>query len=213
MTIIVQKYGGSSLNGVTRIRQVVAVVSAMSNSIDNLIKLAQKLTISPDDRELDLLMSAGKLVSATLMTMALKDMGCRSISLSGLQAGIQTDNQCRRARIINIETKRIHEELARGNVVIVTGFQGTSLGMEITTLGSGESDTIAVTLGKISAVGTGMQKVPGFAKRLFQSLAENHIEIHLITTSEIRITCAIREMQVPIVVQSLHKSFGLDNIT
>ena len=147
MTIIVQKYGGSSLNGVTRIRQVaarisgtnrqshkvVAVVSAMSNSTDNLIKLAQKLTISPDDRELDLLMSTGKLVSATLMTMALKDMGCRAISLSGLQAGIQTDNQCRRARIINIETKRIHEELARGNVVIVTGFQGTSLGMEITT--------------------------------------------------------------------------------
>lgn len=177
MTIIVQKYGESSLNGVTRIRQVaapisetnlqshkvVAVVSAMGNSTDNLIKLAQQLTISPDDRELDILMSPGELVSATLMTMALKDMGCRTISPSGLQAAIQTDNQYRRARIINIESKRIREEFARGNVVIVAGFQGASLGMEI-------------------------------------------------TTSEIRITCVIPEMQVPIVVQSLHKSFGLDNI-
>lgn len=163
MAIVVQKYGGSSLNGVTRIKQVatritesshqgyqvVVVVSAMGNSTNDLIALANKLTSNPADHELDVLMSTGELISATLTTMALNDLGCKAISITGPQAGIQTDNQYhkyRKARIVNIETTRIREELAKGNVLIVAGFQGVSSEMDITTLGTGGSDTTAVAL-------------------------------------------------------------------
>ena len=160
MAIVVQKYGSSSLDGVARIKQVatritessdqgyqvVVVVSAMGNSTDNLLELANKLTNNPHDRELDVLMSAGELISATLTAMALNDLGCKAIRLTGPQAGIQADNQYRKARIANIETTRIHEELAKGYVVIVAGFQGITSGMDITTLGRGGSDTSAVAL-------------------------------------------------------------------
>tara|TARA_B100001123_G_scaffold58532_1_gene63030 strand:- start:1385 stop:2599 length:1215 start_codon:yes stop_codon:yes gene_type:complete len=160
MAIVVQKYGGSSLDGVARIKQVatritesshqgyqvVVVVSAMGDSTDNLLALANKLTSNPDDRELDVLMSTGELISATLTAMALNDLGCKAISLTGTQAGIQTDNQYRKARIVNVETNRIHQELAKGYVVIVAGFQGISSSMDITTLGRGGSDTSAVAL-------------------------------------------------------------------
>ena len=160
MAIVVQKYGGSSLDGVARIKQVatritessdqgyqvVVVVSAMGDSTDNLLELANKLTNNPDDRELDVLMSTGELISATLTAMALNDLGCKAISLTGPQAGIQTDDQYSKARIISIETTRIHQELAKGYVVIIAGFQGISSRMDITTLGRGDSDTSAVAL-------------------------------------------------------------------
>jgi len=401
MAIVVQKYGGSSLDGVARIKQVatritesshqgyqvVVVVSAMGDSTDNLLALANKLTSNPDDRELDVLMSTGELISATLTAMALNDLGCKAISLTGTQAGIQTDNQYRKARIVNVETNRIHQELAKGYVVIVAGFQGISSSMDITTLGRGGSDTSAValaaalnakecqiftdvdgiytadprivpkatklaeigyeemlelsnygfkmhprsielgsiykmpilvkssysntsgtlihktklkkstdvcgiaadkdvasitlrslpnkpgtaakifgtlakssisvdtivknasfenqsdltftvsradlekslgivksivlntsntsissnaTLAKVSIVGTNMQKTPGFAAQVFKTLAKNHIDVLLIATSEIRITCVIPEKQVPTAVVSLHDVFKLN---
>ena len=401
MAIVVQKYGGSSLDGVARIKQVatritesscqgyqvVVVVSAMGDSTDNLLALAKKLTSNPDDRELDVLMSTGELISATLTAMALNDLGCKAISLTGPQAGIQTDNQYRKARIVNVETTRIHRELAKGYVVIVAGFQGISSGMDITTLGRGGSDTSAValaaalnakecqiftdvdgiytadprivpkatklaeigyeemlelsnygfkmhprsielgsiykmpilvksssstasgtlihktklkkstdvcgiaadkdvasitlrslpnkpgtaakifgtlakssisvdtivknasfenqsdltftvsradlekslgmvksivlntsntsissnaTLAKVSIVGTNIQKTPGFATQVFKTLAKNHIDVLLIATSEIRITCVIPEKQVPTAVVSLHDVFKLN---
>jgi aspartate kinase len=404
MAIVVQKYGGSSLNGVTRIKQVatritesshqgyqvVVVVSAIGNSTNDLIALANKLTSNPADHELDVLMPTGELISATLTTMALNDLGCKAISLTGPQAGIQTDNQYRKARIVNIETTRIREELAKGNVLIVAGFQGVSSEMDITTLGRGGSDTTAValavalkaqecqiftdvegiytadprivpeatklseigyeemlelsnygfkihprsielgaiykmpirvrsssssavgtlihqthlkgsndvcgiaadqdvasitlrslpnkpgtasrifgslaradisvdtivknisfenqsdltftvsradlqkslaivkpiasntdnikissdaTLAKVSIVGTGMQKAPGFAAKVFMTLSSNHVDIFLIATSEIRITCVVPENQVPAAVLSLHRVFELNKAT
>lgn len=398
MAIVVQKYGGSSLDGVARIKQVatritesshqgyqvVVVVSAMGDSTDHLLELANKLTNNPDNRELDVLMSTGELISATLTAMALNDLGCKAISLTGPQAGIQTDDQYSKARIISIETTRIHQELAKGYVVIVAGFQGISSGMDITTLGRGGSDTSAValaaalnarqcqiftdvdgiytadprivpkarklaeigyeemlelsnygfkmhprsielgsiykmpilvrsscspasgtlihqtepnkstgvcgiatdkdvasitlrslpnkpgtaskifgtlakssisvdtivknasfenqsdltftvsradleksldvvksivlntsissnaTLAKVSIVGTNMQKTPGFAAQVFKTLDKNHIDVLLIATSEIRITCVIPEKQVPTAVVSLHDVFKLN---
>ena len=398
MAIVVQKYGGSSLDGVARIKQVatritesshqgyqvVVVVSAMGDSTDHLLELANKLTNNPDNRELDVLMSTGELISATLTAMDLNELGCKAISLTGPQAGIQTDDQYSKARIISIETTRIHQELAKGYVVIVAGFQGISSGMDITTLGRGGSDTSAValaaalnarqcqiftdvdgiytadprivpkarklaeigyeemlelsnygfkmhprsielgsiykmpilvrsscspasgtlihqtepnkstgvcgiatdkdvasitlrslpnkpgtaskifgtlakssisvdtivknasfenqsdltftvsradleksldvvksivlntsissnaTLAKVSIVGTNMQKTPGFAAQVFKTLDKNHIDVLLIATSEIRITCVIPEKQVPTAVVSLHDVFKLN---
>lgn len=163
MAIIVQKYGGTSVGNAERIRavarrivdttergnQVVAVVSAMGDSTDDLIELARSLTDTPDPRELDLLMSTGEIVSSTMLAMALKHMGHDAISLSGAQAGIKTDGSHSSARITSIEPERIHRELHKGRIVIVAGFQGITDGMEVTTLGRGGSDTSAVALAAI----------------------------------------------------------------
>ena len=160
MAIVVQKYGGSSVATAEKIKnvakrvgkvydggdQVVAVVSAMGDTTDDLIKLAGQVTKDPHPREMDVLLSTGELVTATLMAMALRDIGYKAISLSGAQAGIKTDATYRKARIVKIETKRIMEELAEGQIVIVAGFQGITDDMDITTLGRGGSDTSAVAL-------------------------------------------------------------------
>ncbi len=160
MAIVVQKYGGSSVANAERIKnvakrvgkvydggdQVVAVVSAMGDTTDDLIKLAGQVTKDPHPREMDVLLSTGELVTATLMAMALRDIGYKAISLSGAQAGIKTDATYRKARIVKIETKRIMEELAEDQIVIVAGFQGITDDMDITTLGRGGSDTSAVAL-------------------------------------------------------------------
>ena len=160
MAIVVQKYGGSSVADADKIKnvarraieaqdkgkQVVVVVSAMGKTTDGLIKLAQQVTDEPDERELDFLLSTGEIVSCTLLAMALKSMGAKSISLSGAQAGIKTDAVHSRARILGIDPRRIHKELDRGKIVIVAGFQGITDKMDITTLGRGGSDTTAVAL-------------------------------------------------------------------
>ncbi len=163
MSIIVQKYGGTSVANAERIRavarrviatkeqgnQVVVVVSAMGDATDDLIELARSLTTHPDPRELDVLMSTGEIVSSTLLAMALKQMGHDAISLSGAQAGIKTDSSHSRARITGIEPERIHREFHKGRIVIVAGFQGITDSMEVTTLGRGGSDTSAVALAAI----------------------------------------------------------------
>jgi aspartate kinase len=160
MALIVQKYGGTSVADAERIKsvarriaatrdkgdQVVVVVSAMGDSTDELIKLAYQVTQQPSEREVDVLLSTGEIVSSTLLAMALKDMGYEAISLSGAQAGIRTDATYSRARILKIESKRVVKELEAGNIVIVAGFQGITEEMDITTLGRGGSDTTAVAL-------------------------------------------------------------------
>ena len=160
MALIVQKYGGSSVADADRIKsvarriaaakdkgdRVVVVVSAMGDTTDELIELAYQISEKPDNRELDVLLSTGEVVSSTLLAMALHHMGYTAISLSGAQAGIKTDSTYSRARIQRIESRRVVKELEKGNIVIVAGFQGISEEMDITTLGRGGSDTTAVAL-------------------------------------------------------------------
>jgi len=160
MALIVQKYGGSSVADAEKIKnvarrivqardkgdQVVVVVSAMGKTTDELIKLANQVSQQPSERELDLLLSTGEIVSCTLLAMALRDMGYKAISLTGAQAGIRTDAAHSRARILKIDPERVVKELDKGKIVIVAGFQGITDEMDITTLGRGGSDTTAVAL-------------------------------------------------------------------
>jgi len=160
MSLIVQKYGGSSVADGDKIKsvarrvakakdegsQVVVVVSAMGDTTDDLIRLAHQVAEQPEDRELDVLLSTGEVVSSTLFAMALKSLGYEAVSLTGAQAGIQTDASYSRARILHVDPKRITNELEKGNIVIVAGFQGVTQNMDITTLGRGGSDTTAVAL-------------------------------------------------------------------
>jgi aspartate kinase len=160
MEIVVQKYGGTSVGNAEKIRnvarrvaktkdagnQVVVVVSAMGDSTDELIHLANQVTDHPSTREMDMLLSTGEIVSSSLLAMALQHMGYKAISLSGRQAGIYTDHEYSKARIAKIESQRILDEFNKGNIVIVAGFQGISDEEDITTLGRGGSDTTAVAL-------------------------------------------------------------------
>ena len=160
MTTIIQKYGGSSLatpelikNVAKRIatahtsgNKLVATVSAMGNSTDDLLSLASKVTERPNPRELDVLLSTGELQSCSLVAMALKELGKKSVSLSGAQAGIQTDSSYGKAKIWSLDSERIENELERGNIVVVAGFQGITRGMDTTTMGRGASDLTAVAL-------------------------------------------------------------------
>ncbi len=160
MALIVQKYGGSSVADAQKIKnvarrvakardegnQVVVVVSAMGDTTDDLVKLAYQISEQPTDREFDVLLSTGEIVSSTLLAMALGSLGHRAISLSGAQAGIHTTSSYSQARILRVDTKRVISELKKGNIVIVAGFQGVSGRRDITTLGRGGSDTTAVAL-------------------------------------------------------------------
>ena len=163
MTLIVQKYGGSSVATVERIRAVaeriaerktagdvvVAVVSAMGDATDDLISLAHQVNERPAERELDALLSTGEVVSSALMALALQARGVDAISLTGAQAGLRTDAVHFRARILAIEPERVKRELAQGRVVIVAGFQGITEELDITTLGRGASDLTAVALAAV----------------------------------------------------------------
>ena len=158
--IVVQKYGGSSVADPERLRQVAAhvaetvrsgrrvvvVVSAMGKTTDQLIGLARGVTQSPPRRELDMLLSSGERISMALLAMALHDLGLDAISFTGSQSGILTNDRHSGARIIEVRPVRIQDELERGRVVIVAGFQGMSYKREVTTLGRGGSDTTAVAL-------------------------------------------------------------------
>ncbi|MFP3880217.1 MAG: aspartate kinase [Dehalococcoidia bacterium] len=160
MTLIVQKYGGTSVADAGKIKnvarrvarardegnQVVVVVSAMGDTTDDLIKLAYQVNEEPGDRELDVLLSTGEVVSSILLALALEGLGYRAVSLTGAQAGIQTDSGYSRARILRIDTRRVVNELEKENIVIVAGFQGVNQEMDVTTLGRGGSDTTAVAL-------------------------------------------------------------------
>jgi aspartate kinase len=160
MSVIVQKYGGTSVADAARIQnvarrvaarrkagdQLIVVVSAMGDTTDRLLSLAREITAHPEARELDLLLSTGETQSMTLVAMALHDLGLEAVSLSGAQAGLRTDKVHGKARILAVEPGRIHQELDRGRVVIVSGFQGITEEDEVTTLGRGASDLTAVAL-------------------------------------------------------------------
>jgi len=162
MSLVVQKYGGTSVGSVERIQAVaqrvmksaiagtslVVVVSAMGKTTDSLVKLANAISSNPSRREMDMLLSTGEQVSIALLSMALQELGQPAISLTGAQVGIVTEAQYSRARILNIHTERIERHLNEGKVVVVAGFQGISStdALEITTLGRGGSDTSAVAL-------------------------------------------------------------------
>ena len=160
MGVIVQKYGGSSLATTERIRnvarriietkkkgnQVVAIVSAMGDSTDDLIALAKEISDRPPKREMDMLLSTGEQVSISLLAMAIESMGEDVISLTGQQAGIRTDDMYSKARIVNIASTRLEQEIKDKSIVIVAGFQGINANDDITTLGRGGSDTTAVAI-------------------------------------------------------------------
>ena len=160
MANIVQKFGGSSVasaehikhvanrisNRASRGDKIVVVVSAMGDTTDDLNRLALSMTQNPDPREMDVLLSTGEMITSTLLSMGLNDLGVNAISLSGAQAGIITDDVFGRARISEIKTDRINSELEKGRVVIVAGFQGISSDFDVTTFGRGGSDTTAVAL-------------------------------------------------------------------
>jgi len=161
MSLLVQKYGGTSVDGPERIRavaervaaarraghDVVVVVSAMGHTTDELIALAHRVSAHPRARELDMLLSVGERVSMALLAMALDDLGLEAISFTGSQSGILTDGAHNVARIVEVRPERIRAALTAGHAVIVAGFQGVNpRTKEITTLGRGGSDTTAVAL-------------------------------------------------------------------
>ncbi|HIE43911.1 MAG TPA: aspartate kinase [Candidatus Omnitrophica bacterium] len=160
MSVVVKKFGGTSLATPERIKRiaqrivaskkkkdkVVIVVSALGNTTDTLISLAKQLHQNPPHRELDMLVATGEQVSCALMAMALSHLGVEAISLTGPQVGIITDSTHTRALILKVKTERIDRELKKGRIVVVAGFQGKDMSDEITTLGRGGSDTTAVAL-------------------------------------------------------------------
>ncbi len=160
MPLIIQKYGGSSLNSLKRIKKVaqrilqtkkegndiVAVVSAMGDTTDELLALALQVDPHPPKRELDMLLSTGEIISCALLSMALRSLGGKAVSFSGPQVRIITNEAHTKARILKIETERILKEIKKGKIVVVAGYQGITLQNTITTLGRGGSDTTAVAL-------------------------------------------------------------------
>lgn len=160
MGLVVQKYGGSSVADIPRLRrvaervartraagdEVVVVVSAMGNTTNELLALARQVSPHPGRRELDMLISVGERVSMALLAMALHELGVPARSFTGSQSGILTDDAHANARVVEVRPDRVREALARGEVAIVAGFQGMSRSREVTTLGRGGSDTTAVVL-------------------------------------------------------------------
>lgn len=194
MNIVVQKYGGSSLATPEQIKNiagrivashktgagVVAVVSAMGDTTDDLIALARQLSPDPPQREMDMLLSTGEQISCALLAIAINALGETAISLTGPQVGIITDETHMRAKILQIDPSRVHAELSRGKIAIVAGFQGLSRqGMEITTLGRGGSDATAVAL----------------AASLGASVCEIYTDVPGVLTADPRIVPNARRLQ------------------
>ena len=160
MAIIVQKYGGSSVANVEKLKKisemiavtknngddVVVVVSAMGKTTNSLIEMAKKISGNPPRREMDMLLSTGERTTMALLCIALSELGIEAISLTGSQAGIITNDRHNDARVIEVRPVRVQDELAKGKVVVIGGFQGVSYKRDITTLGRGGSDTSAVAL-------------------------------------------------------------------
>ncbi len=160
MSIVVQKYGGTSVADAARIMNVArrivetydrghsvcAVVSARGDTTDELLQLAYEITPHPPEREMDMLLSTGERISCALLAMAIDRMGKQAVSFTGSQAGIVTDTVHTKARILDVRASRLEEAMAEGKIVLVAGFQGVSTEKDVTTLGRGGSDTTAVAL-------------------------------------------------------------------
>ncbi len=160
MSVIVQKYGGTSVSDIDKLKKiaemisavknqgydVVAVVSAMGKTTNSLIEMAKSISSNPPHREMDMLLSTGERTTMALLCIALSDLGIEAISLTGSQAGIITNDRHNDARVIEVRPVRVQDELEKGKVVVIGGFQGVSYKRDITTLGRGGSDTSAVAL-------------------------------------------------------------------
>jgi len=160
MALLVQKFGGTSVGDVDRIKrvaervvrtaeagqQVCVVVSAMGHSTDELVEMAGRISPAPHGREMDMLLTAGERISMALLSMAIIELGREAVSFTGSQAGIVTDTTHGKARIVEVRASRVIEALEAGKIVIVAGFQGVSTDFDVTTLGRGGSDTTAVAL-------------------------------------------------------------------
>ncbi|MDX2083793.1 MAG: aspartate kinase [Candidatus Melainabacteria bacterium] len=160
MSILVLKFGGSSVADAEKIRrvarivadhhdkgyQVVTVVSAMGKTTDGLVELARSITENPSGREYDALLATGEMVTTALLAMTLNSMGYAAVGLNGQQAGVRTEDLYNRARVLAVDTEQMHQHLNNGKIVVVTGFQGINSLGEFTTLGRGGSDTSAVAL-------------------------------------------------------------------
>ncbi len=160
MACIVQKYGGSSVADVEKLKKIASliasvkgrgfdvavVVSAMGKTTDNLVEMARDLSASPSRREMDMLLSTGERITTALLCIALHEIGIEAVSLTGSQSGILTNDRHTNARVIEVRPFRVQDELEKGKVVVISGFQGVSYKREITTLGRGGSDTTAVAL-------------------------------------------------------------------
>jgi len=193
MSILVQKFGGSSVRDVERIKnvarriaakkaegyQMVVVISAMGDTTDELIDMAHQLNPEPPEREMDQLISTGEQISSALLAMALQNLGLRSISLTGDQVGIITDDSHTKARIFEIKPHKIEEELERDAVVVAAGFQGINLKKDVTTLGRGGSDTTAVALAAV----------------LQAEICEIYTDVEGVYTADPRIVPAARKLE------------------
>lgn len=231
--IIVQKYGGSSLKTPQRIKAVakrvvalkkanslVAVVSALGDTTDELLGLAAQISSRPPQRELDMLTSTGEQISASLLAMAISSLGKKAVSLTGPQSGIITDNLHTRARILAINPRRIKKLLKEGNIVVVAGFQGTTSESEITTLGRGGSDLTAVALAvalkakrceiytDVQGVYTADPRIVPEAKRLEKVEYEEMLELSSLGAEvlQLRAVEVARKNNIPIYVGSSFNS-------
>jgi aspartate kinase len=160
MSIVVQKYGGSSVADVAKLKQVanrvmrtrreghdvVVVVSAMGDTTDELLDLAKQVSQNPDRRELDMLLTAGERIAMALLSIAIRELGGDAVSFTGSQSGIITNDRHADARIIEVRPIRVQDELSRGKIVVIAGYQGMSYRRDVTTLGRGGSDTTAVAM-------------------------------------------------------------------
>lgn len=230
MGIVVQKFGGTSVGSVERIQHVaqlvqkevkrgnkpVVVVSAMGKSTDQLVDMAEQITANPSEREMDMLLTTGEQVTIALLSMALHECGQKTVSLTGWQAGIQTEEIHGNSRILNIDPQHILKHTDQEEVVIVAGFQGVSVGNQITTLGRGGSDTTAVALAAalkadrceiytdVTGVYTADPRVVPKAKQLDQISCDEMLELANLGAGVLhpRAVENAKNHQVPLVVRS-----------
>ena len=237
MAIIVQKFGGTSLADVEKIKNVanavikekelgndvVTIVSAMGHTTDNLIKLAHEISEHPSEREMDMLMSTGEQISIALLTMAIQAKGYDAVSMTGAQVGIITEDNHSRARILDIKADKLKQHLKDGKIVIVAGFQGITEDGEITTLGRGGSDTSAVAIAAklqvercdiysdVEGIYTTDPRVVPTATKLKQISYEEMLELASLGANVLhpRSVETAKQFQVPM---RLRSSFKLDDL-
>ncbi|MDO5437396.1 MAG: aspartate kinase [bacterium] len=237
MAIIVQKFGGTSLADIDKIKNVanavvrekklgndvIVVVSAMGHTTDNLIKLAHEISEHPSEREMDMLMSTGEQISIALLTMAIHELGYSAVSMTGAQVGILTEDTHSRARIVDIKTEKLLEHVNNGEIVIVAGFQGVTKEGEITTLGRGGSDTSAVAIAAklqvercdiysdVEGIYTTDPRVVPTAKKLKEISYEEMLELARVGANVLhpRSVETAKQFQVPM---RLRSSFKLDDL-
>ncbi|GJL78596.1 MAG: aspartokinase [Nitrospinaceae bacterium] len=233
-SLIVQKYGGTSVGTIDQIKRVaqriaeveksgkdiVVVVSAMAGETDKLLKMAKEISSAPQQREVDLLLSSGERISCALLTIALNEIGCPAVSMTGRQIGLQTDNTHTRARIKQIDGERCKHYLQNNHVVVVAGFQGINEHGDVTTLGRGGSDTSAVALAvalkaeqceiytDVDGVYTADPRVVPDARKLDTISYEEMLEMASLGAKVLQIRCVefAKKYNMPLIVRSSYNN-------